>query len=262
MSNAMSSDIPLQVVLDTDEQKEISPTQSTKTPSVTPSKLLKFQSELKLQSETQQSILEFLTEAREARKDLQAQIGLLLFSLTPLIFGKVSDSAIAKQNEEQHNLSLNFINLHDTNIVHNASVVNTPTAVGKPPNTADKSISMPIYLITNIPSNEDQTVMPDIAQIVIDIPVADIAVNIDVNDVSQALSEPDALNNHQLVLLHSAQSLITLCDGYMTEVTDYESPTSPRLPLLVHLAVTAHRLLHHPAYAQIVNLVPFDPGGK
>ena len=63
----MSSDIPLQVDLDTEEQKEISPNQSIKTPSVTPSKFRQFQSELKSQSETQQSILEFLVEEREAR---------------------------------------------------------------------------------------------------------------------------------------------------------------------------------------------------
>ena len=70
------SDIPLQVDLDTEEQKEISPNQSIKTPSVTPSKLQKFQ------SERQQSILEFLNEEREARKDLQNQIQ-LIYSLVP-----------------------------------------------------------------------------------------------------------------------------------------------------------------------------------
>ena len=62
--------------MDTDEQKEISPTQSTKAPSVSPSKLLK------LQSEMQQSLLEFLSEEREARKDLQSQIQ-LIYTLIP-----------------------------------------------------------------------------------------------------------------------------------------------------------------------------------
>ena len=256
------SNIPLQVYLDTEEQKEISPNQSIKTPSVSPSKLLRFQSELKLQSETQQSILEFLIEEREARKDLQAQIGLLLFSLTPLTFSNGSDSVIAKQNKEQHNLPLNFINLHDTNIVHNASVVNTPTAISQPANTSDKSISIPIKLIISIPSNDEQSSMPEIPQIVIDTPVADIAIIIDANDVSQAPREPDAVNNHQLVLLHSARSSITLYDISMVKATDYTLATRPQSPLLVHLVMTAHRLLHHPAYAQLVNLVPFDPGGK
>ena len=255
------SNIPLQVVLDTDEQKEISPNQSTKTPSVTPSKLQKFQSELKLQSEAQQSILEFLIEEREARKDLQAQIGLLLFSLTPLTFSEGSVNTIAKQNEEQYNMTPISITLHDPNIVHNASVVETPTAISQPANTSDKSISIPMKLIISIPSNEEQSSMPEIPQIVIDTPVADIAIIIDANDVSQAPSEPDAVNNHQLVLLHSARSSITLYDS-MVKATDYTLATRPQSPSLVNLVMTAHRLLHHPAYAQLVNLVPFDPGGK
>ena len=70
------SDIPLQVDLDTDEQIEISPNPSTKTPSVSPSNLLR------LQSEMQQSLLEFLTEEREARRDLQSQIQ-LIYTLIP-----------------------------------------------------------------------------------------------------------------------------------------------------------------------------------
>ena len=69
------SDIPLQVDLDT-EEPNVSPQQSIETPSVTPSKLQKFQSEM------QQSILEFLNEEREARKDLQNQIQ-LIYSLVP-----------------------------------------------------------------------------------------------------------------------------------------------------------------------------------
>ena len=75
------SNIPLQVVLDTEKQKETSPTQSTKAPSAWQSKLLMFQSELKLQSEMK-SLLEFLTDEWEARKDLQRQIQ-IIYTLIP-----------------------------------------------------------------------------------------------------------------------------------------------------------------------------------
>ena len=69
------SNVPLSIE-EKSEQQNISPNQSIKTPSVTPSKFKQFQSDV------QQSLLEFLSEEREARKDLQNQIQ-LIYGLVP-----------------------------------------------------------------------------------------------------------------------------------------------------------------------------------
>ena len=258
----MSSDIPLQVDLDTEVQKEISPNKS-KASSKSTSIYRQYKECITSMKPLTKYLLLEKEKSRLENEKMRATFRLLYSQyITSITSEQGCVSIIAEQNEKQYEITPISITLYDQNIVHNASVVNTPAAVSEPPNTADKSISIPIYLITNIPSNEDQTVMPDIAQIVIDIPAADIAVNIDVNDVPQASLKPDAVNNHQLVLLHPAQSSITLYDISMVKATEYTLATRPQSPLLVHLVMTAHRLLHHPAYAQLVNLVPFDPGGK
>ena len=258
----MSSDIPLQVDLDTEEQKEISPNKSKAS-----SKSTSIHRQYKECINSMKLLTKYLLLEKEKSRlenEKMRATFILLYSqhITSITSKRDCVNTIAKQNEEQYNMTPTSFTLHDPNIVHNASVVETPTAISQPANTSGKSISIPIKLIISIPSNEEQSSMPEIPQIVIDTPVADIATIIDANDVSQAPREPDAVNNHQLVLLHSARSSITLYDISMVKATDRTLATRPQSPLLVHLVMTAHRLLHHPAYAQLVNLVPFDPGGK
>ena len=218
-------------------------------PNKAPSKHTSIYRQLKESINTMKLLTEYLQLEKEKCRLENEKINatlMLLYSqhITTITSKQECVNIIAEQNEEQYEITPISITLHDSNIAHNASVVNTPVAVSEPLNTADKSISIPIYPITNIPNNEDQTPMPYITQIVIDIPVADMAVNIDVNDVQQAPYESDALNNHQPVLLHSAQSSIALYYNIMVKAIDYTLATRPQSTLLVHLAMTAHRLLH------------------
>ena len=256
------SNIPLQVVLDTDEQKEISPNKSKAS-----SKSTLIYRQYKECINSMKLLTKYLQLEKEKSRlenEKMHATFMLLYSqhITSITSKQDCVNIIAEQNEKQYEITPISITLYNQNIVHNASIVETATAISQPAKTSDKSISIPIKPIINIPSNEEQSSMPEIPQIVTDIPVANVAVNIDANDVSQAPREPDAINNHQLVLLHLAQSSITLYDISMVKATDYTLATRPQSPLLVHLVMTAHRLLHHPTYAQLVNLVPFDPGGK
>ena len=103
--------------------------------------------------------------------------------------------------------------------------------------------------------------MPKAPQLEADMPVAAAATKVDARVATGAHVEQEFIAKAQPVTPSPTQSPVTLYNGCMAELTYCKVPTSPRPPLLVHLAVTVHRFLHYTVHAQLVNLIPFDPGG-
>ena len=242
-----------------------SPIPSTRATSVTTrsrvSKLrLEVESRLDRMQKQQIDAFEHLEQQRRLeRKQNQSMFKLLLdkLNITDITF----KSDYINQNEKQYDLTMNSITLHDTNTLPRASVVNTPAAISEPANTSDKYVSTPISLISIIPSSEDQPLMPKAPQLVADMPVAATATKVDARVPAEAHVELEFAAKTSLVTSSPAQPLLTLYDGCMAELTYCKVSTSPRPPLLAHLTITAHHFLHHPSYIQLVNLIPFDPGG-
>ena len=197
---------------------------------------------------------------REETQSMLQQI-LSLLNITDITLENKYVSQTPKQNEEQHDAANNSIKLHDINHLHTTSVVNTPAAISEPANTSDKYVSTPISLISIIPSSEDQPLMPKAPQLVADTPVAAEASKVDARVAARAHVEQESTAKAQPVTPSPTQSPVALYIGCMAVLTYCKVTTSPRPPLLVHLAVTAHRFLHYTAHAQLVNLIPFDPGG-
>ena len=233
------------------------------TPSTSPSKmsllkseLLEMRSNFEQMQQIQLERFEYLYQKDEQRrlehKQNQSMFKLLLDKLyiTTLTFKSDYVNQNIKQNKKQKDLTINSIILHDTNTVLSASVVNTPAAISEPANTSDKYVSTPISLISIIPSSEDQPLMLKAPQLVVDMPVA-----------AEAHIEQESTAKAQPVTPSPTQSPVTFYDGCRVELTYCKVPTSPRPPLLVSLAVTAHRFLHYTVHVQLVNLIPFDPGG-
>ena len=242
-----------------------SPIPSSRATSVTTrsrvSKLrLEIESRLDQMQKQQIDAFEYLEQQRRLEcKQNQSMFKLLLdkLNITDITF----KSDYVNQNEKQYDLTMNSSILHVTNTVHTTSVVNTPAATSEPANTSDKYVSTPISLISIIPSSENQPLMPKAPQLVASMPVAATATKVDTREAPQAHCEPESTAKAQPVTPSPTQSPVTLYNGCMAELTYCKVPTSPRPPLLVHLAVTAHRFLHYTVHAQLVNLIPFDPGG-
>ena len=236
-------------------------------PNKAPSKHTSIYRQLKESINTMKLLTEYLQLEKEKCRLENEKINatlMLLYSqhITTITSKQECVNIIAEQNEEQYEITPISITLHDPNVVQKASVVETPTAITEPANTSDKYVSIPIRLIVNVPSSEDQPLTSILPQLVVNIPVADTVIKADVSEAAQAHYHPEAVSNRQFALLQSAQLPITLYSGCKAKVTGYKQSRPPYLPSLVQLAITAHRLLHHLSYAQLVNLVPFDPGGK
>ena len=244
------------------------------TPSTSPSKmsllkseLLEMRSNFEQMQQIQLERFEYLYQKDEQRrlehKQNQSMFKLLLDKLyiTTLTFKSDYVNQNIKQNKKQKDLTINSIILHDTNTVLSASVVNTPAAISEPANTSDKYVSTPISLISIIPSSEDQPLMLKAPQLVAGMPVAAKATKFDARVAAEAHDEQESTAKAQPDTPSPTQSPVTSYNGCMAESTDYKLSTSHRPPLLVRLAVTAHRFLHHTVHAQLVNLIPFDPGG-
>ena len=244
------------------------------TPSTSPSKmsllkseLLEMRSNFEQMQQIQLERFEYLYQKDEQRrlehKQNQSMFKLLLDKLyiTTITFKSDYVNQNIKQNKKQKDLTINSIILHDTNTVLSASVVNTPAAISEPANTSDKYVSTPISLISIIPSSENQPLMPKAPQLEADMPVAATATKVDSRVAAGAHVERESIAKAQSVTPSPTQSPVTLYDICMAELTDCKLITRPRLPLLAHPAVTAHRFLHYAAHAQLVNLIPFDPGG-
>ena len=141
------------------------------------------------------------------------------------------------QNEDQSNSSKCSYILHDKTILHNTK---TPVT----------------DVLTVMPSSESQSSLVSVQ----DIPhqPADIKPPAVINTISTPSTSDNPLSDFCYTVLPSSTPncrVSPISGGYM-------QPYASRLPLLVQLAKTAHRLPHHLSYAQLVNLVPFDPGGK
>ena len=241
-------------------QNVLSPNKPIRTASMY-NKLLKQMITMQKQQLERSKLLERSRKLDQEETQSMFQQILSLLNITDITLENKYVSQTPKQNEEQHDLTTNYIKLHDTNTLHKASVVKTPTAISEPANTSDKYVSIPISLIISIPSSEDQPLMPEAPQPVADMPVAATATKVDTREAPQAHCEPESTAKAQPVTPSPTQSPVTLYNGCMAELTYCKVPTSPRPPLLVHLAVTVHRFLHYTVHAQLVNLIPFDPGG-
>ena len=141
------------------------------------------------------------------------------------------------QNEEQSNSSECSNILHDKTILHKTT---TPVT----------------DVLTVMPSSESQSSLVSVQ----DIPhqPADMKPPTVINTISKPSTTDNPLSAFCYTVLPSStpNSRASPISG------SYMQPYAPRLPLLVQLAKTARCLPHHLSYAQLVNLVPFDPGGK
>ena len=139
-------------------------------------------------------------------------------------------------NKEQSKSSENSNILHDATTLHNTK-------------TSDDDVLPPL------PSPDSQSL--DSAQYIPHQP-AYMKPAAAIDTISKPSTTDTPLSDFSYIVLPSSIPncrASPISGGYM-------QPYAPRLPLLVQLAETSHRLPYHLSYAQLVNLVPFDPGGK